>query len=530
VRRSRTNLWAAGLLAVMLVACQSQEEPGETATRSTKAESPAERCARFTLPAHEGLRIVETEAVTDREDLPGFCAIRGTIDPDIGFEARFPLSGWNGKYYQSGCGGFCGSVLADKGGFSNTINEALKRGFAAITTDAGHRAWLGDASWASDNPTAVEVYAHRVLPLAHAAGTGMVESFYGEPARLDYFGGCSNGGRLAAMAAQRYPELFDGILGGGAVLDLSGSGGIYGSWVVQVNSGPGGERILNRRNFAHKLPLLERLVIEQCDAADGRADGIISQPRRCEVDLTALPRCAAEEEDGCFVERELAVVQKWYQGPRDSAGNQLFPGMPPGSERYWAVWFLDPEDGTAPGNALGGNYAKYLGFEDGAPDDFTALDFDFDIDPARLTANGRLLNAMDPDLSAFRDAGGKYLLWHGWQDPLVLPDQTVDWYAGILEQMGGASEVDSFLRLFMIPGMGHCWELPSSVPDRFDPITVLDDWVERGQAPQRLDVSALDPESANPAAAVVCPYPGEPVFLDRTGGLPMDYCAEAAPE
>jgi feruloyl esterase len=204
--------------------------------------------------------------------------------------------------------------------------------------------------------------------------------------------------------------------------------------------------------------------------------------------------------------------------------------MPPGSERYWAVWFLDPEDGTAPGNALGGNYAKYLGFEGGAPDDFTALDFDFDTDPGRLEANGRLLNAVDPDLSAFRDAGGKYLLWHGWQDPLVLPDQTVDWYAGILGHMGGASEVDSFLRLFMIPGMGHCWEMPSSAPDRFDPITVLDNWVERGQAPERLEVLALDPESADAAAAVVCPYPGEPVFLDQTEDRSLDYCAKPAPE
>jgi feruloyl esterase len=530
MRPSRTRLWTAGLLALMLAACQSQEEPGGTAISSTSAESPAERCARFAGSAFEGLTISETEAVTDREDLPGFCAIRGTIDPDIGFEARFPLTGWNGKFYQSGCGGYCGRVMPDKAGFSNTINEALKRGYASITTDAGHRAWLGDASWASGNPVAVEVYAHRVRPRPHAAGTGMVEAFYGEPARLDYFGGCSNGGRLAAMAAQRYPDLFDGILGGGAVLDLSRSGGIYGSWVVQVNSGPDGERILNRRNFAHKLPLLERLVVAQCDATDGRADGVISQPRQCEVDLEALPRCAAEGDESCFRERELAVVKKWYQGPRDSAGNQLFPGMPPGSERYWAVWFLDPEDRTAPGNALGGNYAKYLGFEDGAPESFTALDFDFDTDPARLAANGLLLNALDPDLSAFRDGGGKYLLWHGWQDPLVLPDQTVDWYAGILGQMGGASEVDSFLRLFMIPGMGHCWEMPSSAPDRFDPITVLDNWVERGQAPERLELLALDPESAGATAAVVCPYPGEPVFLDRTEDRTEDYCAGMSPE
>jgi len=482
------------------------------------------KCTAFATQAIDGLKISSAIPVTDREDLPGFCAIRGTIEPEIEFEARFPLSGWNGKYYQSGCGGYCGMVRPDKKGFSNTINKALQHGYAAITTDAGHTAGMGDASWASGNPLAVEIYAHKAIPLTYQAGTRMVEAYYRQKAQREYFGGCSNGGRMAAMAAQRYPELFDGILGGGAILNLSQNGGIFGSWVVQSNTEPDGHRILNHANFAHKLPVLEQAIIGQCDDSDGQIDGFISLPRNCIVDVAALPRCTESNPEGCFTDAERSVLEKWYQGPRDSTGKQLFPGMPAGSERFWEFWFLDTESRIAPGNSLGGDYAMYLGFENGAPDGYTAMDFDFDRDPVRLEAKGRLLNALDPDLTAFRDAGGKYLMWHGWQDPLVLPDQSVAYYESVLNEMGGPGVVDSFFRLFMVPGKGHCWEIPARAPDRFDPIVVLENWVENGEAPDQLKVHALDPESAAVPAAVICPFPGLPTYLDSTGELSTDYC------
>jgi feruloyl esterase len=487
--------------------------------------NPNARCLALASGHIEGAVISSAVPVTERQDLPGFCAIQGTIEPDIEFEARFPLAGWNGKFYQSGCGGYCGRVLPDKKGYSNTINKALQRGYAAITTDGGHTAGNGDASWAKDNPLAVEVYAHKSIPLAYQAGTRLIEAFYGEQSQKQYFGGCSNGGRMAAMAAQRYPELFDGILGGGAVLNLSQNGGIYGSWVVQSNTGPDGLRVLNRANFAHKLPLLGQAVIEQCDASDGAVDGMISLPRNCTVDLAALPHCTEETGVACFTGAELSVLEKWYQGPRDSSGKQLYPGMPAGSERFWAVWFLDSESRVAIGNALGGDYAMYLGFEDGAPDDYTALDFDFDQDPVRLEANGRLLNALDPDLSAFRDAGGKYLMWHGWQDPLVLPDQSVGYYQSVQDQMGGRDAVDDFFRLFMIPGQGHCWEIPAAAPDRFDPIAMLENWVENGEAPSRLNAYALEPNEVEIPAAVICPFPASPVYLASADQMTADYCS-----
>jgi feruloyl esterase len=330
---------------------------------------------------------------------------------------------------------------------------------------------------------------------------------------------------MAAMAAQRYPTLFDGILGGGAVLNLSQNGGIYGSWVVQANTDINGERILNHQNFADKLPVLHEAIVKQCDASDGKTDGMITRPRDCRVDVSTLPRCHGSHAQTCFTAEELGVLEKWYQGPVNSSGQSLYPGMPAGSEPYWAVWFLDRGGRTAPGNALGGDYTRYIGFENGAPEGYTALDFDFDRDPVRLEARGRLLDALDADLSPFRAAGGKFLMWHGWQDPLVLPDQSVAYYEDVLETMGGQDTVDDFFRLFMIPGQGHCWEMPSDAPDRFDPITALDQWVETGMPPSHLTATAIDPAQSEIEATVICPWPGDPQYLDRDDELPEGQAA-----
>ncbi len=488
---------------------------GQAVQYGPAAGQVAANCTGFLTRPLEGIRVDSAEVVSGREDLPAFCAVRGTIAPTIGFEMRLPLDGWNGKLFQSGCGGYCGAVIPDKPGWSNTINGALQMGYAAITTDAGHTGGLGDASWALDNPEGVELYAHRSIPLTHDAAMQLAEALYGHDPELSYFGGCSNGGRMAAMAAQRYPDIFDGIFAGGSVLNLSQNGGIYGSWVVQSNTAEDGSRILTAENFAARLPVLEAAVLAQCDASDGREDGNITQPRECKPDLSQLPICTASNGSDpatCFTAAELGVLQRWYQGPRNSAGEQLYPGMPPGSERYWLVWFLDRAGRTAPGNALGGDYARYLGFPEGVPDGYTAMDFDFDRDPARLAANGEQLDALDPDLSAYRDRGGKLLMWHGWQDPLVLPDQSPGYYESVEAVMGGTEPTQEFMRLFMIPGQGHCWEIPASQPDQFNPLAVLERWVEQGEAPEQLLLSTPPAAASGGLAepgetAVVCPYP-----------------------
>ena len=439
-------------------------------------------------PPHTSIRVAAADALPASESLPAYCRIRGTIEPEIGFEARFPLADWNGRYFQAGCGGFCGRVEPDREKPSNAINHALRRGYATITTDGGHEGEsLGDARWALDNPAAEAVYAHRTVPLTFEAGHRLVAALYGTGAERSYFSGCSNGGRLGAIAAQRYPELFDGIVIGCPVLNLSINGGAFGAWVLQANADANGGRILDHR-FAAKLPMLAANAMEQCDALDGRADGVIANPRACTVDLAAVPDCGDEPADDCLTAAERGVVGKWYSGPVNGSGAAIFPGMPPGSEPYWGFWYLGTPDFPGVGTLLADGYGAYLGFPED-PVGYSALDFDFDRNVAKLAAQGRLFDALDTDLAAYRAAGGKLLMWHGLADPLVIPDQSRRYYEAVVGHMG-ADATGTFFRYFEAPGLGHCWELPASLPDQMDLLSVLERWVEDGVAPDGIAVTS----------------------------------------
>ena len=454
------------------------------------------------------LEIVSVKTVAKTDELPAYCRVRGVIAPQIGYEARLPLASWNRKYFQVGCGGFCGQVLADKPGRSNAINYALKRGYAAVTTDGGHQgAHLGDASWALDNPEAEAVFAHRAIPLTHAAGRRLIRAFYGDDPDYDYFSGCSNGGRMGMIAAQRYPDLFDGIISGCPVLDLSRSGGVFGAWVLQSNADGEGGVVLGP-DFKNKLAFLERATEAQCDELDGAADGLIAAPERCVVDLEKIADCNGANER-CLTLEEKRVVSAWYDGPRNSVGAPLFYGMPPGGERFWGFWYMGSDTAPGPGTLLADGYGRYLAFptDDEA---FSAYAFDFDRDVEKLAEQGALFNALDPDLSAFRDAGGKLIMWHGAADPLVLPHQSVDYYKSVAARMGGLSETGRFFRFFLAPGLGHCWEAPADGPDDFDFLSALEAWVENGDAPDGIAAIREEANGEGVRAVRVRPYPAAP--------------------
>lgn len=517
-KQYKRNRWLLVLALTVLVTahlagCEQTAKTTPAISDDTAPLQPPGECAAFAESTIPGTQISAATLITSDSGLPEYCRIQGVIEPDIGFEARFPTQSWNGKYYQAGCGGFCGVLNPDKPGYSNTINEALKRGYAAITTDGGHRGTsMGDASWAKDNREAEVIYAHSGVALVHAAGTSMVGAFYQEEADQSYFSGCSTGGRMAVKTAQLYPELFDGIIAGGGVLNLSGSGGIYGSWIVAANLDEQGRQILDYR-FTPKLALLTAAATAQCDSLDGREDGIISTPQNCTMDVGKIPLCEGEPTNECLTVHEAGVVSRWYQGPVNSSGDQLFPGIPPGSERYWPIWFLGTQERTGSGNLLGGLYVKYLGLEQDPPESYSVSDFDFDIDPARLDVMGKLYNAWDPDLRPFRTAGGKMIMYHGLADPLVLAENSINYYESVVAEMGNEIDVNDFFRFFTIPGMGHCWEMPANVPDQFDPIAALENWVEKGEAPAYIEAHVLQPEAALTSRAALCPYPGTAVNL-----------------
>lgn len=445
--------------------------------------------------------------------LPAYCRVRGTVLPAIHFELRLPLDGWNGGFHMAGCGGYCGDVDADRTGFINAVNYALTRGYAVAATDSGHwGASIVDGRWAYNDRRAEVDWAERAVTETTRVGKAVTQAFYGKEAERSYFQGCSTGGRQALMAALKTPEAFDGIIAGAPALDYTGLVATQFAWWVQANTGPDGKDILTPA----KVELVRGAVYEACDGIDGLEDGLIADPRRCDWQPASL-RCNAGESDSCLTDAEVATLNAWYGGAKAPDGTQLYPGgLPLGSEPYWWLWLT--------GNDKGGgrliplfarDFLRYMAFQEDPGDSYSVADFDFASDPARLDFMSGIYNSDDPDLTAFKEAGGKLLMFHGWADAIVTPFKTIDYYGQVTETMGGPEATDDFLRLFMVPGMDHCGVLangPGIGQNGLDPLTALETWVEEGEAPERLLATKTDTEGKTLWTRPLCPHPQEAVL------------------
>ena len=419
---------------------------------------------------------------------PAYCEVRVTARPAISIEVRLPLEGWNGKLYQTGCGGFCGILgRADSApGVINAMRPGLEKGYATATSDSGHHGLsVVDASFAYANPQGERDWGWRSIGETNRVAKALIEAFYAAPAGTAYFQGCSTGGRMAQRAALTYPDMFDGIISGAPAIDYPGLVATAFSYFLQANTGADGQPILE----PGKEALIGDEVMAQCDAADGAEDGLIADPRACSVDLSTIA-CTAEAEEGCLSEAELGVIDKWRKGPRNAAGEQLYPGgIPEGSEPFWSLWLTGKPGGAPLMTPFATSFGQFMAFPNDPGPTWSPQDFDFETDPAKVAMMNSVYNSDDPDLSAFIAAGGKMIVYHGWADPLVTPYKTVDWYEKASDLSGGKDTLENNVRLFMIPGMDHCGLQPGpggiSQAD-LDLVGPIEAWVEEGTAPETI--------------------------------------------
>ncbi len=469
-------------------------------TSITTAESVA--AGAFTPPA--GRRI---------EKLPAFCRIAGSIHPsgdsDIRFEVWLPVSGWNGKFLGVGNGGFAGSInyfaLADN----------VKRGYATAATDTGHEGGAEDGVWAYMHPEKIVDFGYRGLHLTTESAKALIAAFYSRAAQRSYFDSCSDGGREALMEAQRFPNDFDGILAGAPA----------NFWTHLLTNGLAMMQFMYGKDPAGyipstKLPAIQSAALAACDAQDGIKDGIIGNPLRCHFDPSVL-LCNGRDSSACLTAPQVATLKKLYSGSTDSRGKEIFPGYMPGAEdgpTGWALWITGSAPGKASGPTFAENYFRYMVFSDPAWNPLSA-----NIDLAEAAADektGAILNSTDPDLSKFKNRGGKLILYHGWNDPAIPPLNTIDYYNSVIAKMG-AGEVTSFVRLYMVPGMQHClggpgpsWfgqtGHPTAKGNPYGVFSSLEEWVEKGTAPG--EAIATKYVDDNPSKGVqmsrpLCPYP-----------------------
>ena len=443
--------------------------------------------------------------------LPPFCRVtavaKPTPDSDIKIEVWMPSSGWNGKFRGQGNGGFAGEIDY------RVLALAVAQGYASAATDTGHAANGADASWALGHPEKIIDFAYRAIHEMTVVGKATVKAFYGDAPQHSYFANCSNGGRQALMEAQRYPEDYDGILAGAPANYWTHllSSALYNAQTT--TSDPASYIPMS------KIPTIAKAVNAACDSKDGVTDGILNDPRQCHFDPATL-LCKTADSNACLTQPQVTTLKKLYQGAHDSKGQQIFPGFVPGGEEGgggWGLWIT----GAAPGKAL------LFAFEGGFFSDmvYDKADWDYkkaNLDEAVAAADAKyanVLNATETNMKPFASRGGKLIIYHGWNDSGISPLNTVNYYESVQNKMG-KQEADSFLRLYMVPGMQHCGGGPgpdvfgqmgfsSSNDSQHNMYMALEQWVEKSAAPTTVIATK---QAGGDASAVkmtrpLCAYP-----------------------
>ena len=407
-----------------------------------------------------------------------FCRVALTLKPsprsDIKAEVWMPSSGWNGKLQVVGNGGFAGTISYP------AMAVALAAGYATASTDTGH---TGPSSNTFANEDVLVDFAHRAIHETTVAAKRTIDGFYGNAPRFSYFTGCSTGGRQALTAAQRYPDDFNGIVAGAPASHTSTQA--FGQiWFAQALADPAGG--LPRE----KLTLVHDAVLNACDALDGARDGVLENPLACTFDPKALACKAGSDPASCLTDAHVTAVQKVYAGPTNPrTGQQIYVGLERGSEPGW--------NPVPVGYAV--DYFKYIVFKDPSWDP-KALNYDAHV--AQAASGGNVIfDANNPDMSAFTKRGGRLILYQGWGEPGIPPANLVRYYGEIQSKTSNAKDA---VRLFMVPGMGHCGG--GTGVNTFDMVTPLDQWVTTGKAPSEVPASRVR-NGASDRTRPLCAYP-----------------------
>ena len=444
--------------------------------------------------------------------LPAFCRVvaeaKPTTDSDIKLEVWLPASGWNGKLQGIGNGGFAGLIDYYQ------IGAAMKKGYASTATDAGHTGSPVDAAWAVGHPEKVVDFGHRGIHEMTRVAKTAIQAYYGSNPKHSYFAGCSDGGREALMEGQRYPTDYDGILAGAPANYWSA---LLSNAVIDTQA-----LTVDPASFIpqSKISALSTAVLAACDQLDGVRDGILNDPRQCHFDPASIQCKAGEDSDKCLTAPQAVALKKIYDGLHDSTGHAIFPGFLPGAEDGpggWGLWITGPAPASSLMAFFGLNFYTYMVYEE------TDWDYKtFTLASGMKAAEDKTaaaLNATDPDLKPFRSAGGKLIVYHGWEDPAIPPVNTVNYYQSVIATLGKPA-ADSFVRLYMAPGVQHCGGGPG--PDSFGQVgdwnspddpqhnarVALEQWAEKGTAPSTIIATKRSDDPQKPKMTrPLCPYP-----------------------
>ena len=550
-RAAYAGLATAAALALTACGGSSLNLPQLSAAQPGTLQSCADVATKATLPntTISSASVVAAGAlvVAGAAQVPEHCLVKGEMNRRtspvdgksyaIGFEMRLPKA-WNGRYFYQANGGIDGSVVTATGpvGGGAPTTNALTQGFAVISSDAGHQP---PAPFFGVDPQARLDYGYAAVGSLTPMAKNLIKAAYGRGPDRSYIGGCSNGGRHALVAAARYGDQYDGFLAGAPGMHLPKAAVAqlfkvkeYASIAsATVASGAdAGQPDITSGVTAAEWSLLGKQIAAKCDALDGVSDGMVQDVAACQSTFniaTDVPTCTGARDGSCLTVAQKTVLQRVFAG-----------AVTPGGQSIYSKFYWDP--GVSGSNYAAWHYSQSTQRDPGAvafifntppmtQADFTAttglkyaLGYDLDAGYQKIFATDGtykesswsfMTPPQETNLSVLRDRGAKVLSYHGAADPIFSASDTATWYQALDKANNG--DAADFARLFMVPGMNHCSGGPAA--DQFDALTALVNWVEKGQAPERIVASARGP-GANVVNAEVpadwagrsrplCPYP-----------------------
>ena len=462
-------------------------------------------------------------------NLPAFCLVNATLKPtpdsNIKVEMWMPLDRrvWNGRFVGTGNGGYAGSIVYSE------LAATLSLGFAVINTDMGTSpSTVLDGTPLTSHPQKQIDFAYRSTHLMTLAGKAIVRAFYGHDAGYSYFTGCSTGGGQALHEAEQFPNDYDGIVGGAPAENRTN---------LHVS-------ILWEYAVTHLIPkavipeaLLQTVtnsVVAACGVQSGSlpSDQFLTDPRSCHWNAISL-LCKPGQTTDCLSPEQVAALDLIYAGPHDPrTGELIYPGVNRGSEAG-SLFDISAEEGLSFGQTeptFDGLFYWVFG------PSWVWQSFDYDHNVTTLDATlGPIADANSINLSAFKSHGGKFIMYHGWADALVPPQDDINYFLRLAASQGDTSadvssasgKTQSFFRLFMVPGMGHCEtgpgpnvfggaDNPGGPADiKHNVLLSLQNWVETGKAPDRIVATKypLDDQTQPPAMTrPLCVFPKVPRY------------------
>ena len=417
------------------------------------------------------------------KDLPAFCRVTASVarrgDSDVKIEVWMPADRWNGEF-RPAASGFAGGAIGYAG-----MADILRTRTATANTNRGHD---GGGPWKLADMTGVPYH------LMTARAKALLTAYYGAGPKLTVMNECGGGGsRDALQLVQDWPQDLDLAAAVGFVYD-STHHGIGQWWVYQATHKDEASYIPPA-----KYPLIHKAALDACDAKDGVTDGVIEDPPRCKYDPAVLA-CKGADGPNCLTAPQVEAVRKIYSpAVHAKTGKYLFAAMPPGGELAWA-----PMAGPNPYPYLIGFYRNAV-FDDQSWEYTTQpANFDTHVDLAERPRN-RVIDAVNPDISPFIARGGKLLLVGGWADHTLAPGSFVDYYQRVVNTLG-AERIRDSIRLFMVPGMDHCFSPTYTPVHNADLVGVLRTWKQTGKAPYTLIVTRSE-EGKPDRRRLVCAYP-----------------------